>query len=75
MARTGYHGSVACVAKSSRPRYALYQEGPFKFKIRQIRAVRDSEVPAFGQVPALVLSDAKAWMLVKATCINLLIST
>ncbi|CAK9095279.1 CIA30 domain-containing protein [Durusdinium trenchii] len=47
--------------------YALYQEGPFKFKIRQIRAVRDSEVPAFGQVPALVLSDAKAWMLVKAT--------
>ena len=46
--------------------YVLYQEGPFNFKIRQIRAVQSSEV-SNSAVPSLLLSDEKAWMLVKAT--------
>ena len=45
--------------------YVLYQQGPFRVKLRQIRSER--QAVASSDVPSLVLSDAKAWMLVKAS--------
>ena len=37
--------------------YVLYQEGPFEFRVRSVRAMSESEVPEAEAVPSLVLSE------------------